>query len=278
MGISTVSKIVNSVCTAIWVVLKEECIPQPTTEKLKEIAEDYEKRANFPHCIGSVDGKHVRVIKPQNSGSLYFNYKEYFSLVLMAVTDSQYRFVYVDVGSYGKDGDPTIFSNSTFWKAIENGKLKPPRPEPLPNNQTVNIPYVLVGDEAFALHSHLMRPFGGKMLSVQKRVYNYRLTRARRFVECTFGILSNKWRIFHRPLNVSVKLATKIIQACCVLHNFVMERDGFAFEQTLSVTGFQDTENCQNQRGNLQAKDVRQNFAEYFMSEQGMVAWQMSKI
>lgn len=68
------------------------------------------------------------------------------------------------------------------------------------------MPYVLVCDEAFGLHPNLKRPFGGKMLSVQKRVFKYRLTRVRRFVECTFDILTNKWRIFHRPLNVSLSL------------------------------------------------------------------------
>ena len=279
IGVSTLSDIIQSVCTSIWTVLKNESIPQPTTERLMEIAEKFEENANFPNCFGSVDGKHVRVIKPQHSGSLCFNYKEYFSVVLMAVADSQYKFVYVDIGSYGKDSDPTVFSNSTFWKAIVSGELKLPESKHLPNDGGVTVPYVLVGDEAFGLHPNLMRPFGGKMLSVQKRVFNYRLTRARRFVECTFGILTNKWRIFHRPLNVSLDFATKIIQACCVLHNFVRDRDGYAFEDTLSVAGFQDCDaERQNQRGGLQATNIRQKFAEYFMSEQGSLPWQMSKI
>ncbi|XP_047485913.1 uncharacterized protein LOC125036997 [Penaeus chinensis] len=197
IGFSTLSDIIQSV-------LKNESIPQLTTERLMEIAEKFEENANFPICFGSVDGKHIRVIKPQHSGSLCFNYKDCFSVVLMAVADSQYKFVYDDIGSYGKDSDPTVFSNSTFWKAIVSGELKLPESKHLPNDGGVTVPYVLVGDEAFGLHPNLMRPFGGKMTSVQKRVFNYRLTRAR-FVECTFGILTNKWRIFHRPLNVSLQ-------------------------------------------------------------------------
>lgn len=60
---------------------------------------------------------------------------------------------------------------------------------------------------------------------------------------------------------------------------FVKERDGFTFEDTLTVTGFQDcATGRQNHRGGLQATDVRQKFAEYFMSDQGSVPWQMSKI
>lgn len=98
----------------------------------------------------------------------------------MVVADSEYRFVLVDIGFYAKDCDPTIFSNSSFWKAIESGKIKLPEPKPLPHNQIKNVPYVLVGDEAFGLHPNLMRPYGGKMLDIEQQVYNYRLTRARR--------------------------------------------------------------------------------------------------
>ncbi|KAJ8930171.1 hypothetical protein NQ314_017067 [Rhamnusium bicolor] len=75
----------------------------------KEIANDFERRANFPHCLGLVDVKHIRVVKLEKSGSLYYNYKNYFSISLMAVADSKNRFVYVDIGSFGKDADPTIF-------------------------------------------------------------------------------------------------------------------------------------------------------------------------
>lgn len=102
----------------------------------------FAKKAHFPNCFGSVDGKHVRVIKPQHSGSLCLNYKEYFSVVLMVVGDSEYKFVYVDIGSHGKDSDPTVFSNSTFWKAVINGELKLPEPNQVPNDEGAAVPYV----------------------------------------------------------------------------------------------------------------------------------------
>ena len=76
---------------------------------------------------------------------------------------SQYKFV--DFGSHGKDSDSTVFSNSSFWKAIVKGELKLPEPKHLSNDGrvTVPLPYVLVGDEALGLHPNLMHPFGGKV-------------------------------------------------------------------------------------------------------------------
>lgn len=94
------------------------------------------------------------------------------------------------------------------------------------------MPYFLVGDEAFGLSNHVLRPFAGNNLGRNKRIFNYRLCRARRYIECTFGILANKWRIFHRPLNVNIKLAVSITKASCLLHNFTRERHGVNFEHT----------------------------------------------
>ena len=68
-------------------------------------------------------------------------------------------------------------------------------------------------------------------------------------MECTFGILSNKWRIFQRPLNVCPDFAVGIVKACVVLHNFVRERDGYKFEDALTVTGLEHVPNGQSVRG-----------------------------
>jgi hypothetical protein len=106
---------------------------------------------------------------------------------------------------------------------------------PLAGTEDSNESHFFVGDEGFTLNRNILRPFGGSNLNVKKRVYNYRLCRARRYVECAFGILSNKWRIFQRPLNVSPDFAVDIVKVCVVLHNFVRERDGYKFQDALTV-------------------------------------------
>jgi len=117
--------------------------------------------------------------------------------------------------------------------------LELPIERPLSGTEGPNVPHFFVGDEGFALNRNILRPYGGSNLSVEKRVYNYRLCRTRRYVECAFGILSNKWRIFQRPLNVSPDFEVVIVKAS-VLHNFFRERDGCKFEDALTVTGPED--------------------------------------
>lgn len=105
------------------------------------------------------------------------------------------------------------------------------------------------------------------------------MSRARGKVECSFGILSNKWRIFHRAMNVSEKTAVAFIKACCALHNFVRVRDGFKFEDTLTITGLYDIQrNQQENRGHKSAYKYRDAFADHFSSPVGAVSWQDTKI
>ena len=191
------------------------------------------ENANFPNCLGAIDGKHIRIIKPTASGSLYYNSKNFYSMVLLAVCGAQYNFTYVDIGSFGKESDTSIFKNSTLYKSLIDEKLKIPCAKALPG-QITKMPHVFVGDEVFGLSANILRPYAGHNLNDKQKIFNYRLTRARRYIECTFGILSNKWRIFHCPLNVSQDLAIDIVKSCCILHNFARQRDGFNYEEIIT--------------------------------------------
>jgi hypothetical protein len=104
-------------------------------------------------------------------------------------------------------------------------------------------------------------------------VFNYRLSRARRYVECAFVILSNKWRIYHRLINVSPDFAEDIVKACCMLHNFVRQKEGYQFEHTLEIHGFEDVQGGGEIQGGRSENDIRNMFAGYFMSDNGAVPW-----
>lgn len=250
----------------------------PSEREWLNIAEDFAIIANFPHCLGAVDGKHIRIIKPTKSGSMFLNYKHFFSIVLMAVVDTKYNFIFVDVGAYGKDCDSNVFKETVFWKKLLNNNLNLPQPAPLREaEENVNFPYVFVADEAFALHKNLLRPFSGRELDETKSIFNYRLTRARRFVECAFGIMANKWRILHRPSNVSLDLTVNIVKTCCLLQNFIHKEEGISnliVDSEIELQALARSEDADTLQGTLTAENVRRNFAEYFVSPQGSVPWQ----
>ncbi|KAJ8931154.1 hypothetical protein NQ314_015968 [Rhamnusium bicolor] len=108
----------------------------------------------------------------------------------------------------------------------------------------------------------------------KKRVFNYRLSRARRFVECVFGILCNKWRILHTPINLNPDFVEVIVLATCVLHNFVRLRDGIRFEETLLSCDMTDIPVIGTGNPSLKSKDIRDKLADYFVSPSGSVPWQ----
>lgn len=240
-------------------------MPEPTEQMWLDIAEQFYIKTNFPNCVGALDGKHIRCINPRRAGSNFFNYKKFFSVVLMAVADANLNFVVIDVGAYGKEGDSTIFRDSPIGQKLYSGSLNLPPPRNLPNtrnNETAQ-PFVMVGDEAFKLHTNLLKPYPARNLNATKRVFNYRLSRCRRNVECAFGVLANKWRIFHTPILVQPDFIDEIVQACCILHNFVRKRDGINYEDT-ETHPFSDIYNFgagPRRRG----LDVRDYFAQYFM-------------
>ncbi|KYN09434.1 hypothetical protein ALC57_18453 [Trachymyrmex cornetzi] len=95
----TVYNIIPEVCNIIWEVLQPIYLrcPQKEDEWIK-IANDFYNIWNFPNCIGAIDGKHCRIQAPPNSA--FHNYKGHFSLILMAIVDGCYRFVWIDVGDY----------------------------------------------------------------------------------------------------------------------------------------------------------------------------------
>ncbi|XP_068089476.1 uncharacterized protein [Hyperolius riggenbachi] len=226
LGKSTIQGIVLSTCSLLWKKLQPRYMPFPDTQKWLQVADLYWRRCNFPHCIGANDGKHVRVVCPPCTGSKYFNYKKFFSLVMLAIVDSDYQFLYLDVGSYGSSSDSTIFKNSKFGRLLQSGRANIPQPMPWPGEREHNRPFFFVGDEAFGLSSNIMRPYSQRGLNYTKRAFNFRLSRARRMVECTFGIMAAKWRIFQSALQMTPEHAACVIKAACILHNVVREKEG----------------------------------------------------
>lgn len=199
-----------------------------TPEKWLGIANDFETKWNFPHTLGSMDGKHVVIQAPINTGSEYFNYKSTFSIVLFAVVDANYNFIFVDAGCQGRISDGGVFQDCQLNKKLKSNSLGLPMLAPLPGRRK-EIPYFFIGDGAFPLTDNIMKPFPGLFSKgTPERIFNYRLSRARRVVENVFGIMSSVFRVLRKPLLLNPEKSELIVMTITHLHNFLRRNNNSA--------------------------------------------------
>ncbi|KAJ8876372.1 hypothetical protein PR048_020817 [Dryococelus australis] len=169
----------------------------------KEISTTFEIDWNLPHCAGALDGKHILLQALVHSGSDFYNYKSNFSIVLLALVDG--------------------YQMAAFLK-------------------TTKIPYCFVANSAFPLCENIMKPYHGDHASGSfKRIFNYRLSRARRVVENTFGILSVVFRVFRKPMLSEPPKTELIVMTIILLHNYLRNRSPTLY---MSHGSLDREENC----------------------------------
>lgn len=212
---------------------------------------------------------------------------------MLAVVDADYNFVYLDVGNVGRNSDGGVFANSSLSHLLEAEQLFIPNNKPLPCRR-IPMPHVLVGDAAFPLKTYIIKPYPGSLTGQrEKEIFNYRLSRARRIVENAFGILSNRFQVYLRPMQLQVETVKKIVLATCALHNFLRQTSS---RQAYCPPGMMDMENTDGSvtdgswrssqppagliplsrrpsTHSTAAKDVRDEFCCFFNNE-GAVPWQ----
>lgn len=156
-----------------------------------------------------------------NAGSIFYNYKGTHSIVLMGIAGAEYELLYVDVGRNGRFSDGGVFNRCNFAQAMDTNQLGLPPPQPLPGRE-LPMPYVLVADDAFALRPNIMKPYSQRGLTMVQRLFNYRLSRARRIIENVFGLMSARFRVLRKPIHLNAEKTKKVTLACCVLHNYLL--------------------------------------------------------
>ena len=295
IGKSTACNVVRETCKGIWSALNQKFLKAPcSAAEWKKIAVGMSNDWDFPNCVGALDGKHIAIECPANSGSNYYNYKKFYSLVLMALCDSRYYFTIVDIGNYGRDNDAHIFNNSVMGRAFITNEADIPPPSSVSGH---TLPYVIVADEIFGLKPWLMKPYGGKGLSQSEEIFNDRLSRCRRTIENSFGILSARWRIFRRPIKATPEAVDLITKACICLHNYLRLTDnayyvpgGFVDSEDSTGNIIQDDWRTAadgksgalqsvsigraHNRSSFDANEVREKFKKFFLSAEGSLSWQ----
>jgi hypothetical protein len=139
----------------------------------------------------------------------------------MVIVDANYCFIYVNVGYQGHISDGGVFRNTEFYRKLKND-LHLPQDEAVPG-RTIPVLYMLVAADAFPLTRHTMKPHATNLnKGSPKRVFNYRLSRARHVVEKAFGLLASVFRIFRKPIEIEVEsTVVDIVLTCVYRHNFL---------------------------------------------------------
>lgn len=290
---NTICNIIPETCNAIVTAFASTHVRLPDTqEKWLEVAHEFEERWNFPHCIGAIDGKHIRITNPKLAGSHFYNYKKFFSMVLMGVVDAQYRFMYIDVGAVGSESDGGVWAKTQLSGMLQDNEANLPQPTTLPNTPQTSkrVGYFFVADDAFPLRTYILKPYPCRGLTHDERIFNYRLTRSRRTVENAFGILANRFRFLHTPICLLPDRVEAVVAAACTLHNMLrsatLEGDvedpqthdyvdgGWRCDPPLG----QPFVPAPGNNSSVAARTQRDDMRDYFNSPHGSVSWQEDKI
>ena len=217
----------------------------PTTpDQWKELETEFRIRWNVPHALGALDGKYVALKKPKNSGALYHNYKAFFSIAMLVLVEGQYKSRWVDVGAAGSCSAAQIFNTCHLKRKIDDDSIGFPDPAPITQGGR-DVLYFILADDEFALKTWLMKTYGRRMLTREERIANYRISRGRRVVEKTFGILVSRFRV----MMTTIELPPETVRVCAVLvqNNPTITKDKSPNQQTNPMPNIISTNNSQTQ-------------------------------
>ncbi|XP_043483517.1 uncharacterized protein LOC122511982 [Leptopilina heterotoma] len=222
----------------------------------------------------------------------------------MSICDHEYKFNLVDIGSFGGCNDAGIFEDSLISEGLFNGILNLPDEQFQIPNFSITTPIFLVGDDIFPISTKLLKPYPGSYLSDEQKVFNYRLSRARRIVENAFGIMASRWRILYTKISADPQKVDNIVMAIICLHNFLMsinnkadtnrqqycpashvDRETEGGRVLLGDWQFDGNDQLKSfppiqpeRRGTLIGQQMRNTLAAHFSSPSGEVPWQWDYI
>jgi len=258
-------------CFLIFQHLKDIYMKFPSSiEEWEDIAAGFNNRWQFPLCLGALDGKHIEFRASKKEDVLYYNYKRFHSVVLLAMCDSKYRFTFADIGGIGRNSDSGTLNQSHLRTIIQHARTYFPPDKNIGNDRL--LPYCIIGDDAFPLEKHIMKPYSYSTQDPKEIYYNFRLSRARQTIECAFGILANRFKVLQNIINLCPEKVNFVIGACCVLHNFLIthetENSSFSNGPNTSPSATHPADvRTEDEEVSASAKRIRDEFAAYFFEE-----------
>ena len=223
---STVCVIVTETCSAIINTLCDDTFKKyfPTSrDDFKESMAKFGEEWQFPYAFAAVNGSHLPIKCPKGGAQAmkqYFNFKGFYSIVLMALVDTEYRFIWASVGAPGNTHDSTLMQSTELWDRKVAGSVIPNIVQQIEN---VDVPPLILGDGAFPLRTWIMKPYGDAVLPEDMRYFNYRHSRARLVTEGAFGRLKSRFRVLFRKCQSNKETMKLYGLASVVLHKLCIE-------------------------------------------------------
>ena len=190
----------------------------------KRIINGFQRKWNFPQCLGAIDGTHIPIKAPLVHHADYYNRKCFHSVILQGVCDSQCCFTDVFAGWPGRAHDSRVFGRSQIGNLITEGRLIPDDSNLRRVIDNHVIEPFLIGDPAYPISKHLMKNYPGSNLTPEKERFNYRLSFTRIQIERAFGRLKGRWRCLLKALECELDKVVLHATTACILHNMCEER------------------------------------------------------
>ena len=194
------------------------------------LASDDKYNTFFRDCVGALDGTHIEVHVPPCDQPRYRNRKGHLSQNVLAACNFELEFTYILVGWEGSAHDGSVYRNAQH----KYGFITPPGKYWLgdagyPNSDTILAPYR-------GTRYHLKeQQLAGKKPENSKELFNLRHASRRNVIERIFGVVKRKYQILRSPAEYSIETQTRIILACCTLHNYVRIKEGETADTLLNA-------------------------------------------
>ena len=225
---STICRIVPEVCGELVQKLWATYVRFPESElEFTEKLQDMKSLWHFGYAFCAADGSHLPIKLPEGGDEArksYRCFKNFYSIVLMAMVDANLRFIWASCGFPGNSHDSTIFQSTQKYSNIVSGDVLPEVIQYVDGDVNYPVPPIVLGDSAFPLQTWLLKPYGDAVPSKKQRYFNYRLSRARIVSECPFGQLKGRFRILHRRCESSNDIHKIVALACVLLHNICIAK------------------------------------------------------
>lgn len=169
----------------------------------------------------AMDGSHIPIPAPPGRDmAAYFNYKGFYSVILLAIVDNAGLFRWICVGPPGSSGDAGVWKWCKLSKEIVADQLLPEL-----HRKIIFRGRYILGDSAFANSDWLLTPFDAPSTRFQ-RFFNYKHSQTRFIVEHAFGRLKRKFMCLKNRMYFKIEKVPGVVQTCVALYNFILVHEG----------------------------------------------------